>query len=247
MDYTALIQALTILASQASAANGYVIGADFANILPWAIAYAEGRIYREMTFLAARAQDASLTFSGTGRNLTLTQATTIILVPEGLALITPKGQIPALGKRVPFLQTTLDFIDINWPTESKTADPTVRDEWWWTMKDDATIVVGPTPNDTYAAEVTGLFQPAPVSATNTTTYLSLVYPNLLQAGCMIYITGYMRNFGAQADNPKMALSWESEYTTLAASAKAEEDRRRGAGTGWSPNNPTPLAKPERTG
>lgn len=247
MDYTDITQAWTILASQASASSGYQLPTDFSNILPDAIAYAEGRIYREMTFLATRAQDSSLTFSGNTRSLDLTAMTTIIVVPEGLSIITPKGAIPAAGRRVPVLEASLDWIDIMWPVESDTADPLTKlDEWCWAMKDATTIVVGPTPNDTFGAEITGLFQPTPLSTTNPTTYLTLVYPAFFICAGMIFITGYMRNFGAQADNPQMANSWETQYQKLAVSTRLEEERRRGQGTGWSNQQATPLATPART-
>lgn len=247
MDYSDIVQTWVILASQAAAASGYVPPTDFTNILPSAISYAEGRIYREMTFLATRAQDASLTFSGNTRSLNLTGMTTIIVVPEGLSIITPISTIPASGRRVPVLEASLDWIDLMWPVEGDTADPLTKlTGWCWAMKDADTIVVAPTPDDTFTAEITGLFQPLAMSATNTSTYLSLVYPALLIAAGMIYITGYMRNFGAQQDNPAMAASWETQYGKLAMSARLEEERRRGQGVGWSQNAPTPLATPPRT-
>lgn len=245
-DYTQLVQTLSLLATQASTASGFVLPADFLVILPNAIAFADNRMYREFTFLAARTQDASLTFSGTTRSLSLQNMTTIVIVPEGLSLIAPVGAIPALGIRYPFEAAELGVIDIFWPQESLAIDPRTTSNRYWALRDQQTMVVGPTPDAAYSAEITGLFQPAPISATNPTTYLYTVYPTAYQAACMIYITGWMRNFGAQSDNPKIAVSWEDIYTKEAASIKAEEDRRRIAGTGWSPYLPTPLATPPRT-
>lgn len=243
MTYDELQQSLLILTSRASAANNYAPPTDFVNILPRALEYGQNRIFREMTFLATRAEDSSLTFSGNTRSLTLSAATTIILVPEGLSILTPIGAVPPLGRRVGTTQGSLDLIDVFFPDESQTADPTNKSIlFYWAMKDADTIVVGPTPNDTFGAAITGLFQPAGISATNQTTYVSLVYPELLEAACMIYLSGYLRNFGAQSDTPQMAQSWETQYKTLAADARAEEERRRGAGQGWSQNTPTPLAQ-----
>lgn len=247
MTYTEFVQAITILAAQASAQNGYTLPTDFTNLLPRVIEYAEDRIYREMVFLATRAADASLTFSGSTRSLNLQSMTTIIIVPEGLAAISPVATIPALGTRLPFLQASLDVIDISWPTESATRSPALvqPEQRMWAMKDAETIVVCPTPNAAFVAEITGLFRPLQLSATNTTTYITLSYPDLMIAAGMIFMTGYMRNFGAQSDNPQMSASWEDQYKKLAASATLEEQRRRGSGTGWSNNAPTPLAAPAR--
>lgn len=249
MIYADMIQSLTILARQAASTTNYVPSSpDFMNIIPNAIDYAEDRIYREMTFLATRAQDSSLTFSGNSRSLNLSQATTVIIVPEGLSVITPVGAIPALGTHLPFLNTSLDVIDLTWPVESLTVDPSTVQmvERRWAMRDAFTVVVCPTPNLAYGVEITGLFRPLEISATNPSTYISTWYPDLMIAACMIFISGYMRNFGAQADNPQMATSWETQYGKLAASATLEEQRRRGAGVGWSQSAPTPLAKPDRT-
>lgn len=247
MDYTAFVQALLILTSRASAANGYAAPTDFTNILPQAINYAEDRIYREMVFLATRAQDASLMFTPGSRTLGLQSMTTVIIVPEGLSAITPLGALPALGTRLGFGWATLDFIDVCWPTESLTQAPALSDNRWWTMRDAQTIICSPTMDQAYVAEVTGLFRPLQLSAANPNTYLTTSYPDLMLAASMIFMSAYLRNFGAQADNPQMSQSWEAQYKVLAASATLEEQRRRGQGQGWSQNAPTPLATPQRTG
>jgi hypothetical protein len=115
------------------------------------------------------------------------------------------------------------------------------------MQDDATIVICPTPNAAYRAEITGLFQPEPISAVNPTTYLSTTYPELFENAVMVFLTGWLeRNYGPQSSDPQQALSHESQYQALLASAIAQEQRMRGQGTGWTPNLPTPLATPPRT-
>lgn len=248
MDYDDLQQSLLILTARASAQNSYVAPTDFINMLPRAIEYGEDRIYRENVFLATRTQDSSLAFTAGSRSINLSAASTIIIVPEGLSAITPAATQPAAGTRLPFTWTTLDAIDIFWPQQSDTRDlSTYQGDLWWTLLDDVTVVVAPTPAAAYVAQVTGLFQPARISATNQTTYISLNYPDLLEAACMIFMAAYLRNFGTQADQPKMAISWEEQYKTLKSSAFAEEQRRRGQGAGWGPNLPTPLANPQRSG
>jgi hypothetical protein len=115
------------------------------------------------------------------------------------------------------------------------------------MQDDATIVICPTPNAAYRAEITGLFQPEPISATNPTTYLSTTYPELFENAVMVFLTGWLeRNYGPQSSDPQQSVSHESQYQTLLASAMAQEQRMRGQGTGWTAFTPTPLANPPRT-
>lgn len=246
LDYAGAILQWTILGNLSTNGQGYALNADYENEMPMVIAYAEGRCYRELTLLGTRAQDSSLSFTGNTRSLNLQSATQIILVPEGLAVITPVGSIPALGTRTQFVAASLDVIDSIWQTESQTVDPlTYQGDLYWAMKDPYTIVTAPTMDDTYPAEVTGLFQPAPLSVTNTTTYLSLTYPDVFIAAGMIYVSAMVRNFGAQADKPQMAVTWEDQFKLLALSAMLQEQRLRGAGAGWSPNNPTPIATPPR--
>ena len=156
---------------------------------------------------------------------------TPIIIPEGLALITPAGTTnPALGKRVPFDMASLDLIDLVWPDESVTLDPSAADNIgrYWALRDDQTIVLSPPPDDAYSAELTGLYQPATLSSGNPSTYLATFYSDLLTVACMIWLVGaLLRNFGAQSDLPQQAVSWEAQYAALMPMARAEEYRRRG--------------------
>lgn len=215
--------------------------ADYTTILPAAIQYAEDRIYREMNFLATRTVNPGSAFTPGSRTFTLPTSPSTILYLEGVAAITPAGVAPNLGTRNALEPVSLDFIDFTWPTESETDLPDA-----WAMRDNATIVVKPTPDQNYSVELTGIFQPMAMSADNETTYIGNIYPDLLVAACMVFLTGYQRDFGAQSDNPQMALSWSAEYDKLFKSAYEEEQRRKGASVGWSPFQATPLANPPRT-
>lgn len=247
MDYDDFAQQITILAEM-SVSPGYSLAnvPDFANILPSVIAYAEGRIYRECVFLATRTQNYSQKFTAGNRSLSLAPITPTLIVPEGLAMIYPSSATnPALGTRLPFDVASLDVIDIYWPQESVTVNPSTVSYRMWALKDNATIVVGPTPDAAYTAEVTGLFQPTPLSETNETTYLSTIYPDIMLSAGMIFVSGFLRDYGAQSEDPRTGISWESQYEKQIASVGPEEQRRRSQGNGWSPNAPTPIAKPPR--
>jgi hypothetical protein len=206
---------------------------DFASLYPRALSYAEGRICREVPLLANRTQNASLTTSAGSRQIDLSPIDPPIMVQEGFSLTTPSGTIA-------FDRATLDFINLFWP-EATTMDPALTDNIgrYWAMLDDTVVVIAPTPNAAYTVVSTGLFQPTPLSATTPSTYLSTTYPDLLVAGCMVFMEGTLkRNFGAQADDPKSAMSWEGQYQTLVGACAFEEARRRGI----APNIPHPGGK-----
>lgn len=231
LTYTTLRDTLVTALSQAPYPYT-TLPDDFNTLYPQAITYAEGRIYKDLVLLATRTVDASLvTVNGT-RSLNLSLMTTKVIVPEGFALLTPAGSNYMNGTQTPFDEASLDTIDQFWPRPLTTMDPSSADNIgrYWALQDDHTLVMSPTPNAVYRAVITGLFQPASLgpSSPNTTTYLSIIYPELLTAACLIFLTGaLLRNFGAQADDPKMALSWESQYAELMPLAKYEEARRRG--------------------
>lgn len=199
---------------------------DFLTLFPQATSYAEGRIYRDLVLLATRTQDMSLTTVAGARALALGSMTKQVIVVEGVALI-------ASGVRYSFDAASLDVVDLVWPQQGLQLAPASAD-WkggrWWAMRDDQTIVICPTPDAAYQAEITGLFQPASISVTNASTYLSTTYPDLLTAAVMIWLSGaLLRNYGAQTSEPQQGMSWEQQYGLLRASAEGEEQRRRGLG------------------
>ena len=97
--------------------------------------------------------------------------------------------------------------------------------------DDQTMVFGPTPDQAYFFDIQGQAQPVPLYNAapgdgTQTTFLTSVLPDLFLAAAMISASGYRHNFGAQSDDPRMAVSWENQYLELLMSAKVEETRKR---------------------
>jgi hypothetical protein len=107
------------------------------------------------------------------------------------------------------------------------------------------VLVGPAPDDTYNVEVIGTVNPTPLSAANTTTYLTLYLWDLFVAASMVFMTGFQKNFGSQADDPKMAVSWESTYKTLFQSADLVDSRQRFAAASWTSAQPENFASAQR--
>lgn len=65
--------------------------------------------------------------------------------------------------------------------------------------------------------------------------------DLFVAAAMVFMSGYQKNFGAQADDPKMAMSWETQYQALLRGAMDEEARKKGEGAGYNPLRGVPGA------
>ncbi len=213
---------------------------DFANILPDCIDYAEQRCYRELNLLSTVIRDASQSLTPGSRNFTLPTAQGVFVVVNGVNAITPSGSSPDNATRNRLVPTALDVLDTIWPSVTGSALPT-----YFAMVTQTAIVVGPWPDQAYGMEVIGTTRPTPLSATNTVTFLSAQLPDLFLAASMVFLSGYMRDFGSQADDPQMAASWESQYGKLFASANVEELRKRFQGSAWSSQPQSAEAQPAR--
>lgn len=212
----------------------------FQTLFPQATQYAENRIYRDIPMLAQRTQDTSLVTASGSRSIDLSATALPAIVPERLALLIPAGATLGTGTQVQFIPVSLDFIDMVWPQQNTTMAPAAAVATYWALRDDHTAIVAPTPDAIYTVVLTGLFQQTPIGAGNPTTYLATIYPELMTAACMVFISGaLLRNYGSQADEPRMALSWESQYQALMQAARAEELRRRAQGTFPLDNPPRP--------
>ena len=248
MLYPDLTTALVILAQQYDARGVYTFlhSPNFTAYLPRVIEYAEGRVYREVVPLATRNSSATAQVQAGLRTLPLGFFVPQPVVVEHLALITPQGVAPQKGQRWVYEMTSIDFIDMIWPVEATTMAPNVAyPELYCAPLDNQTFVLAPTPDLAYTAEVTGTFRPMPLSAANPQTYLTSFYPDIFLAACMIAVAGFQRDFGAQSDDPRMAVSWESVYEKLLPGAIEEEQRRRGQGVGWGQLPPAVEAKQAR--
>lgn len=227
----------------ANLSNEMVVDADFApfvQILPACEEYASNRIYRELDLLSTVTRQTGALTVGT-RTFNLPTASGRFVVTNGFNVITPSGQTtPDNGTRNPLVPTTRDVLDMIWPSTSGAALPTL-----YAMITDQQIIVGPAPDAAYTIECIGTIRPAPLSASNTTTFLSLYLPDLFNAASMVFMTGFQRNWGAQADDPKMAVSWSNQYDTLFASANVENMRAKYQSGAWGSLQPTPIATPTR--
>lgn len=217
--------------------------ADFNNILPRCFEYTEGRIYRELDFIVARTFDTSTNLTANTRTVTLPTVTQFFVI-QGVNAISPAtAATPAQGKRNRLELASNDFIDLVWPIEQGGTLNTLPQ--YAVLFNTTTMIVAPTPDANYPLEFIGIIRPALLAYNNTSNYITLSYPELYIAACMVFMTGFQRDFGAQSDDPKMAMSWESTYQTLKSSALEEEQRRKTQSTNWSPYSKAPLSQPQR--
>lgn len=214
--------------------------ADFIAILPTIIDLAEQRIYRELDLLSTIVRDTSGVLTANSRNFTLPQGSGRFVTTQGFNVFTPVNTTTLRNQLTP---ASRDYLDSVWPSEAAATTPSVPVSF--AMITDQTIIVGPPPDAAYVMEVIGTIRPAPLSSTNATTFLSLYLPDLFFAASMVAMSGYMRNFGSQADDPKMAQSWDQQYEAFKSSALIEEVRKKWQAQSWSSQSLSPVATPPR--
>lgn len=224
---------------------------NFQQILPACIADAEGRCYRDLDIFVANVRDGSASCTASNRNFNLPTTVGTFIIVEGMNIITPTATAPDSGTRNPVQFVSRDFVDAIYPTAT-TATGVPRYAAWVTNNTylsggaaQSQIILGPAPDQSYRVEVIGRITPPPLSSTNTNTFLTDWLYDLFLAASMVFMSGYMRNFGAQADNPQMATSWDGQYKERLLSAQVYEARKRWSGASWSAKQPEATAVPQR--
>jgi hypothetical protein len=210
------------------------------------ISYAEDRIQRDLDFLATQ---TSLSFS----NL-FAQNVSVVSIPLSnfITIQTIQTSPSGAGVYSPLLPVGKEYIQNVYGYNSATNQ--AAPQYFAMYGADGTsptsyqILVGPTPNSAYDALITGTVRFSPLTSTNNgnnTTFISTYLPEIFVIASMIYVSAYQRNFGRQADDPAMALSYESQYQALLKSAFVEEFRKKFQSAAWAPYSPTPVATPTR--
>jgi hypothetical protein len=189
---------------------------DFLAILPTLIDDAEQTCYRELDLLVSV---VTVTGSATANNRTfaIPQTSGHILVVDQVNVIDNSG---IRHQVTPATREGVEFLFPSNTAPSTPSYPTI-----FARIDDTNIMWGPSTDAAYTVETIGTIRPAALSSTNTSTFLSNYVSDLFFAAAMVSASAYMRNFGAMADDPKMAISWKSEYAARLASAKKEELRK----------------------
>lgn len=215
MNYTEFVAALT------AETNIEATNAGLVAILPTIIDQAEGKIYREpkLDFLSAVVTDET-GVAGTGaQQFTLPRQ---FVVLQQINLIDGNERPPL----VKLAREPLQYMFTSRIASSPGAVP-----YYWAPFTDNIVLLGPVPGSPTQLECIGRARPLALSAANPTNWLWSNLPDFAFAAAMIFASAYMRNFGSQADDPKMALSWQSIYDGLLPGAESDETRRKYEATG----------------
>lgn len=224
---------------------------NFIAIFPNAVTYAENRICRELDLVAANVRDGSASCTAGSPNFNLPTVVGTFLVVDGMNVITPANTAPDGGTRIPLIPVSRDFLNLVWPSSTGSTVPQyfayiTQDTYSSGAAAQNQVIFGPWPDATYRIEVIGKIQPAGLTAINPTTWISTNLPDLLlMASCIFMVGAYMKNFGAASDNPASAVSYESQYQTLKASADTWQARARFSGASWTSKQLEPTAQAQR--
>lgn len=235
MDYNTYVQQIATMAVVPTTDPNYQI------ILPQMISYAELRMQRDLDFLSTQISTSAYSFTANNNTLVVPQSQ--FVTTQTMEVISGTGASSAL------LPVTKEYIQNVYGSGSLSGLPLYYAEYGG---DAATtgftsqlIIVGPIPDSSYQVRLTGTVRSAPLSATNTQTYISTNLPDMMIMASMIYISAYQRNFGRQSDDPQMAQSYESQYQVLLRSALSEENRKKYEAAAWSSYSTAPAATPSR--
>lgn len=217
MDYTGFVTDLATWTEISST------DADFVTVLPTIIEFAEKRCYRELDLVDTSVTDVLGTLTtGDGRNFTFPTTYGRFIAVDQLGVI-----LPITGTLVPMTPVSVAFIDQLYPSAAELA---VTDlPMYFARINDTSALIGPVLGSSYGTvnvQTRGTVRPASLSVGHPETWLTLYAYDLFFSACMVVASAYMRNFGAQADNPQMAVSWESQYQTRLLTAQQEELRKK---------------------
>jgi len=237
-SYVSEIATLTVISSTVLVSGD----TNFGGIFPALIDYAEGRLWRELDLPVVSIVDTSIVCSSGVRTVALSTAQGEPLVIQSLNLLTSAGALSSNATRVPLIPTSRAVVDAIYP--SATSSNCGQPEFFYRVGN-TQVILGPTPDQAYGTELMATIRPAPLSAANSSTWLTQNLPELMIAAGMIFAAGSMRNFGSQADDPKMAQSWEAQYGNLMKSASVDAMRMQFESQGWTSQSPSPLPSPPR--
>ena len=235
LTYSSYVQQISTMAVVSATDPNFTI------VIPSMIDYAELRIQRDLDFLSTQISNSSYSF--TSGNNTLTIPTAAFVVMQTFEVINGSGASSAL------LPVTKEYIQNVYGSGSTTGLPqyfaVYGGDSATTGLTSQNMIVGPTPDSAYSVRLTGTIRSAPLSASNTATFISTYLPDLFIMASMIYISAYQRNFGRLNDDPQMAQTYESQYQALKAGAMIEENRKKFEAAAWTSYSPAPAATPTR--
>lgn len=204
---------------------------DYSVVIPATIDAAEQRIYRELDLLSTIITNSTSSLVAGNRSFTLPAGSGKFVTVQSINVITPASTAPDSGTRNLLTAVDRTYLDSVWNSSTVTGVPK-----HFAMVDQDNIIVGPWPAGAYRVEVVGTIRPTPLSATNTTTFLTNYLPDIFLSASMIFFSKAVLDYnGVAQGSPEF---WEANYEKALASANAEELRKKFAGPGWTSLSPT---------
>lgn len=228
VSYAGIIATIQFLSSSTgSFISGGLVGSDenFIEYFPSLLEKAELRIFRDLDLVNSLATVATVsTVSG--------QQT--INIPQNTFIVIRSIQINA--SMPPLRKVSEEYIKNVWYPGSDQGIPNTYSVFGGDQSNPSTtpyqIAFGPIPDSVYSLLIRGttretdLFTLGQTSPTTAQTFISAQMPDLLMADLMVQFSAYQRNFGAQSDDPKVAISWENRYQLILAGINGEEMRKK---------------------
>lgn len=203
------------------------------------IEYAEKRIYRELDLLHLYESADTADMSVGTRTISVPES---MIVVQSVGCCTVASTASNATTVAPLQRISMDMMNFIYPAVAETGFPA-----HYAMLDDDTIVVGYTPSAAYRLRCYGQVMPELLSEDNDVDFLSTELPDLLIAASAVFgFGGILKNFGAQAEDPATAQSWENQYQLLKQGVDLISMRQKASSVSWTPFQPAPLAKESRT-
>jgi hypothetical protein len=250
LTYNSLVTQVCLLAPyQYSTVSGVVTPLnqpEFTALIPMMLNYAEQRIQRDMELLNTQVI----------RGYSLIAGYPFLSVPPSDLLVVQDVLVSIGGVPTPMLPVSKSYLLTVWPSTSAPGPPRVMALQGAGSGDPSltatVILLGPPPDLPYGVACYGESRaPSLAGFANTaqagtsSTWIGTWLPDLLVMACMIYVSGYQRDFGRQSDDPQMAQSYEAQYQLLLGSANKQEFQRRWEADAWSAAAKSPVATPVR--
>lgn len=215
---------------------------NFGGIMDAIINQAEGMLWRDLDLPVLSVTDASVVVTSGNHLVQLSTTQGTLLVIQTANLLSTAGVTSSFGNRLPMIPTSRAVIDAIYPS---VASSNCGQPQYFNRLSDNELYLGPAPDLPYGLEIVATIRPTALSASNSSTWLTQNVPELMIAAGMVFAAGYMRNYGAQADDPKMAMSWKSQYDTLIQAMKTQAAEMNFESAAWTSQGPSPLATPPR--
>jgi hypothetical protein len=176
---------------------------ELAAALDTIISLAELRVYRELDLRIFRKSAAGATTAGNQ----------FLPLPDDCLVV----RALRLADGTHLLNRDETYLREFWPDPAITSGPRYYAPW-----DESTVLLAPTPNQSYAVQLVYTRQPAGIGLGNTTTWLSLFAYDLLLYASLLEAAGYLE--GVTAERMEM---YQTRYTDAAQRVQTQDARNRG--------------------